>query len=242
MNRILESTIKDFTTQFNYHSLKSDAIFERFCCYSIATKEMPQLTVTNEHIEDACIGNGNDWGIDGFLILINKRSVFSVAEVQSYKDMDLKVDIILLQAKTSEKIDCAELGVFLDGVRNVIRFLEDREKRDKLPPMNESLKEKLQILDSLYECASLGSDLDSSRPILKMYYCVGGNNGPTEDHLSLCNSKQNDLNERLLTVGNSCDIIPALNLNKIYKDNRSRIQKTITIDSAITFHSMDGIA
>lgn len=243
MERILETSIKDFSEQFEYTKLNEAEKFERFCNYSISSQAIPQLTVTRDIIEDATIGNNNDWGIDGFIILANKKPVSTVAEVKSISDMELKVDIILVQAKTSTSINVGELGKFLEGARNILRYINDRTNRHKLPPKNQDLDEKLKVLDALYDCPSLGSELDPSRPCLKLLYCVAGQNGGTQDHQALCTAFQEELSKHLLTVDNLCKIIPCMELNRMYKDNRIRIHNTITIDSAITFHdNMEGIS
>lgn len=243
MERILETSIKDFSTQFGYSNLSEADRFERFCNYSICSQEIPQLTVTRDLIEDFTIGNGNDWGIDGFIILANKKPISSVAEVKSISDMELKVDVILVQAKTSTTVNVGELGKFLEGAKNILRYINDRPNRQKLPPKNPDLDEKLQILDALYDCPSLGSEIDSGHPRLKLLYCVTGHNSGTQDHLALCSSFHDDLNKQMLTVDNTCTIIPYPELNRLYKHNRVRIHNTIIIDSAITFHNnMEGIS
>lgn len=243
MNRIVEASINEFATQFDYKTLSNEAKFEKFCNYSISTKEIPQLTITKEIIDDINIGSGNDWGIDGLMILINKRPISTIAEIRLLKDMELKVDIILIQAKTSDSINVGELGKTMEGARNIIRYLEEKTIRNSLPPANPDLKDKLALLDALYECPSLGSDMDSSRPRLKIFYCVGGQNGATKDHEALCSATKNDIDSKMLTVDNTCEILSSTDLIKIYKGNRTRIQNTITIDSGISFPSnMEGIS
>ena len=242
MNRILQSHIDEFATQFGYQSMPQSDVFERFCNFALGAELMPQLTVTRDIIEDSTIGNGNDWGIDGLYVLVNKRPVSSIADINDTDGMELKVDIILIQAKTSESIDTGELSKFLNGAKDVMRYISDSKVRKNLPPANQDLLDKLSIIDALYSKPGLGSDTDASRPRLRMYYCVAGSNPPTADHKARIAEAKESLDKMNLTNDNLCTILAFDQLQKIYRNNRTRTECTLIIDDSIAFHNnMKGI-
>ena len=93
-------------------------------------------------LDDLNVGNGGDWGIDGFIIIVNGKIVTNQQEVDDLlmANGTLQLQIVLVQAKTSQKFDVAELGQFLDGAEYI---LKDVLGHNNLPSCNDDLHECL---------------------------------------------------------------------------------------------------
>lgn len=75
---LLEAIISDYSTE-NFPSENNlDRIFEYFATESYFKK----YDFSIDEISNGLIGNTNDWGIDGFYIVINNKTIQSVEELK----------------------------------------------------------------------------------------------------------------------------------------------------------------
>ena len=165
MDTITKSIFEDFCKQYEYTNLKEQDAFERFAIYCIIAQQIKNDTISKDLLENMCIGGGNDWGLDGFALIVNgkyistKEEILNLLETNSY----LSVDIFTLQAKTSTSIDSAEVGQSLDGVEYLLKEIISDGDDLTLPPSNQDINNIRELLKCVYEnCASFKDGINPS--------------------------------------------------------------------------------
>ena len=118
MDIITKSYFDEFKKLYGYETIAESDAFELFTIYCIASKYIKTETLSKDILEDIKIGNGNDWGIDGFLIIVNGKIVTSKKAVDDLlvANGNITVQIVLIQAKTSLNFDVSELCMALNGI------------------------------------------------------------------------------------------------------------------------------
>lgn len=99
MDIIVDNYFGKFLKDQQIQGGKTDANFEKFINYiCLATKN-----ITNFNLVSACVGSGNDAGIDGIAIAINNRYIIDINEITELieRGMELNVEFFFVQAKTS---------------------------------------------------------------------------------------------------------------------------------------------
>ena len=145
MDIITKSHFEQFKKQYGYEKKEDCDAFELFSIYCIVSKYIKTDTISRSMLDDLNIGNGGDWGIDGFIIIVNGKIVTSQQEVDDLLSANgtLQVKVVLVQAKTSQNFNVAELGQFLDGSEYV---LKDVLGHNDLPSCNEDLIEYRNLI------------------------------------------------------------------------------------------------
>lgn len=73
MDIITKSHFDEFKKLYGYEGLSDSDAFELFSIYCIASKYIKSETISKDILDDIKIGDGSDWGIDGFLIIVNGK-------------------------------------------------------------------------------------------------------------------------------------------------------------------------
>ena len=81
MDRIIQSFIEDFKTEFNYTKIDNSKLFEHFVNYILASKIYPDRSSLNK----INVGGTRNPGIDGLAIMTNNHLVTSQGEVDYFK-------------------------------------------------------------------------------------------------------------------------------------------------------------
>lgn len=102
MNRILKNHLKKFVTENGLDFLNESDQFERFVNYSV----LVNAVVSTIDLDEITTDSGED-GIDGIAIIVNEKIIISVEEavqIFSQQNRNNDVEIVFIQAKTSENI------------------------------------------------------------------------------------------------------------------------------------------
>jgi hypothetical protein len=122
MNRIIKSHLESFVKSFGLEQEPESSQFEMFVNFSILSEK----TGANFELEDVTTGEGED-GMDGVAILIDEDVILSVEDAESVFDgtkRNHEVEVIFIQAKTSDSFD---LGDFLKFKESIVRFTKSAE-------------------------------------------------------------------------------------------------------------------
>lgn len=144
MDIIVDNYFGKFLKDQQIQGGKTDANFEKFINYiCLATKN-----ITNFNLVSACVGSGNDAGIDGIAIAINNRYIIDINEITELieRGMELNVEFFFVQAKTSEAFECKEISTFADGVLDLFRQENEAKKL-----MNDKVKAKYCMIRKLID-------------------------------------------------------------------------------------------
>jgi len=117
MDRITKSLIKELLNNWNITSSGESKDFENFVNYSILSQEYNKTF----SLEDISTGDGLDTGSDGIGIIVNGTLLNDFDEAEDFLkniDVNLEVDFIFTQSKTSSSFNASDLGNFLFGVED----------------------------------------------------------------------------------------------------------------------------
>ncbi len=164
MHKIIESCLKKFSEENDIESEEESKQFEFFSNYVIAYERYP----ANFDFKDIT-SDDVDGGIDGIIFFIDDELATTLEEVQEIflrRKKSISVDIIFIQAKTSENYDRGEILKFSDGVKDFVAPIS-------YLPQGEFLKDAKKIFNYIVENVAR---VKSGRPNCLMYYVCTSNN------------------------------------------------------------------
>ena len=156
---VLRAYLNDFSNSYNLSDLPEPDIFEFFSAYCVYLRDF------SEHVllDDVIVAGGLDSGIDAIGIFLNDISVTSTAQVDEIASRQrIDADLCFVQAKTSRNLNAAEIGSFLQGVKEFLA--------KKYMPTNQNVVDKRVLSDHVFR----NSVKMRSKPRLHLYYCYVG--------------------------------------------------------------------
>lgn len=235
---VLKSHFDDFKQQYDYQDMTDSKAFELFAIYSIVSKYIKTDTLSSDLLEQFNIGDGNDWGIDGFIVIVNGKIVTSVQEVDDLLNANnyINLNIITVQAKTSHNFDSGELGLFLDGNEY---FLLDLTNSTELPPSNDKLNECRHLLKHIYsKCAVFQ---DGKNPTLDAYFVTCGEyNHQPNFEVKIQNAKKTIMDIDLVSRF-ECNMLGRKDIIRYYKETKSKAEAILKIDNKISLPEVANI-
>ncbi|NIZ01619.1 AIPR family protein [Thalassospira lucentensis] len=223
---ILKAYLKDFAKEFNISDLKEPDIFEYFSAYCVMFRDFSEHTI----LEDIVVGGGLDSGIDSLGLYLNDIPIttFSqVDEVSSRQKID--ADFCFVQSKTSRNISAAEIGSFIQGIKEFFG--------EKYMPTNEHISEKRDLSSYVFE----KSVKMRFKPRLHLYYCYAG----TYKADRVIEARVSAGKDELLSLNLFSDVrFTFLDSNKLqerYQEVNLRIEREITINEYAALPPINGI-
>lgn len=239
MDIVTKSHFDEFMNTYGYNSICESDAFELFSIYCIASKYCKSETISKSLLEDIKVGNGGDWGIDGFLIVVNGKIVTNTKLVDDLLSANGSIDaqIVIIQSKTSTSFSAAELGMALDGIENLLR---DVLGETELPSCNSDLQDYRDLLKHIYSKSSDFSE--GNNPILHGYYVCCGTYNAQKDFESKV-KKTTDFVESTDLVRNfSFSFLDKKEIVNYYKSTKTKPEAIINIEQKITLPKVEGIA
>lgn len=229
MDRITTSLLKSFSEIFDLLDLDSSTQFEHFSNYSIISKS----NRSSVNVYDVHTGQGNDCGIDGLCITVNRKIISDVDEVrdliETHKTLD--VEIIFIQSKTSSKFNCAEILTFTNGIKD---FLAEQP----LLVQNEKIKKVKEIFDFILDNSEY---MYNHKPYCQIYYVTTGNWNGDENIEAVKTSSISEIGDLNLFDKLSFEIYGASDIQKTYQDTKNKLSTTIQFTNRITLPDIDGV-
>ncbi|MGO8093804.1 AIPR family protein [Rhizobium leguminosarum] len=156
---ILNSYLNEFSKLYGLTNLKEPEIFEYFSAYCIMHRDFSEHTELSEVV----VAGGLDTGIDSAATFLNDIHVITPAQVAEIASRQrIEADFCFIQSKTSRSLSAAEIGSFLQGVKEFFGA--------KYMPANESIADKRDLSDAVFSV----SVKFKSKPRLHLYYCYTG--------------------------------------------------------------------
>lgn len=230
MNIIMKSHFDEFVKKFGFASKSKDDAFELFAIYCIASKYSSNQTITKTILEDVNIGNGNDWGIDGIIIVVNGRIVTTIKEVDDLVSTNgfLSVHFVFVQAKNTYSFNAAQLGNSLDGAENIFN---DVLGTQPLPPSNEDLNEYRDLIKHIYSLSSTFKD--GENPSCSHYYMCRGQYNHSTDFTTKIDKASKAINSMDLTKSFDCKILDWKDIINYYKDTKVKREVELTVEKRL---------
>lgn len=117
MHRIVSSHLDSFVEQYALQANKRTVQFEKFANFAVLSGKLATLP----DLDDVTTGSDDD-GTDGIAIIVNEEHIISAEDAEtlfSHERRNNDVDVVFIQAKTSDGFD---LGDFLKFKESVLRF------------------------------------------------------------------------------------------------------------------------
>ena len=230
MDIVTKSFIDQFKDQYGYNNLEDSQIFELFSIYCIASKYIRSETINKDLLDDLNIGNGGDWGIDGFLLIVNGRIVTSIQEIDDLllANNSLQIKIIVIQAKTSEQFKVNELGQELDGIEYILKEIY---QNSKVPNSNKNLDTYRNIIKHIYSKSAYFDNGENPKVIL--YYVTCGEYKEQKDHDAKIDKTKESIEKLGLTSLFKCKLLGKKDIINLYKETKSKIETTIKVNHKI---------
>jgi AIPR protein len=162
VDRITESLLTDFSTEYELSSLDEDKRFEHFASFITVRRSLSDTFDT----EDIVTGSGSDTGIDAIAIIANGTLVTDVEGFIEQADRSGSLDItfILVQAERSPSFETAKIGQFQFGV---LDFFKDKPAL----PRNSMVQSRADIMDAIYKRSA---KFKRGNPICRLFYVTTG--------------------------------------------------------------------
>ena len=238
MDIVLKSHFDQFKTQFELANLPECDAFELFAIYCVVSQYVKNETITKDLLLDLNIGNGGDWGIDGFVILVNGKIVKTK---EAFNDLyeanpQLSIDFVIVQAKTSESFSSALLGQTLDGAENFLRYVSGVTN---LPSCNNEIADYRDLMREIY---TKSADFkDKLNPNMTVYYIACGDYKSQSDFTSKIDATNNFVKETILINKFVANVVGKKELVSMYKDTKSQLTKDIKVEHKLTMPDVDKI-
>jgi hypothetical protein len=82
---------------------KPDEYFELFAAQQ--TLELRRFNLDPTEVESGIVGGGDDGGVDGFYVFVNRKFVREDTDPQIFKDQQLNFELVILQAKNTTSFE-----------------------------------------------------------------------------------------------------------------------------------------
>lgn len=216
MDRIIQSFIDDFKSEFNYDKIDNSKLFEYFINFILASKIYPDRS----SLDKINVGGTRNPGIDGLAIMTNNHLVTTQEEVDYFiQDADLlDIEFIFIQSKTSDSFEMGGINTFIASVKE---FFRDGEL---------NFEDELLNLRDLKNYIYKNSIKMEKSPSLKLYYATTGKWTSDQNLTTIINSGIKDL--KSLDIFTDIKFIPidADRIKALYREIKNKITKEIIFE------------
>ena len=229
MDTVTRAMLKEYSESNNLTELDPSKQFEHFVAYCIFSARFPEEIET----EDLVAGDGNDLNIDAFAVKVNGRLVDDADVVDDILQLSgaLDVEFLIAQAKSSDSFDGAAILALGDNlVKEVFASAPSL-------PMNDDVRRFVEIKNRVYENASKLND----NPVCRVFYACTGN-WKNDDYLTkIIDRKKDELIDTNLFSSVSFEPLGARDLQKLFRQTKTSISRTVKIEKLITLPSITNV-
>lgn len=229
MDPVTQSLVTDFCESNSLTNLDPSKQFEHFASYSVFSSRFPEVMETHETI----CGDGGDLNVDAFAVKINGRFVADADVVDDILSMSgaMDVEFLILQAKTSSNFDGAAILALGDNLVSEV-FAEVQSL-----PANADIKRFIEIKKRVYQNAAKLKD----NPVCRIFYACTGNWKNDEYISKIISRKREELEDTSQFSAVSFEPLGARELQKLYRQTKTSLTRTIKIDSPLTLPTIEGV-
>ena len=223
---VLSAYLKDFSTEQGLLNSKEADVFEFFAAYCVYLRDFSEHVV----LEDVVVSGGLDSAIDAVGVFLNDIPVTSPAQVDDIASRQkIDADFAFVQAKTSRKINAAEIGSFVQGVKE---FFGPRYM-----PVNDSIADKRYLSDYVFS----NSVKMRGKPALHLYYCYAGSFKGDPNIEARVDACCNDLRGYNLFSDVTFTFLDSDSLQQRYQEVNLRIEREVQISEYASLPEIKGI-
>lgn len=240
MDIITKSQFDQFRTLYDIEGMKESEAFELFSIYCIASSFVKSETLSKDLLLELNVGGGNDWGIDGFVAIVNGKIVNTPQAVDDLLQSNgfIAVQFVIIQSKVSESFDSAEVAQFLDGVEFI---LNDVLGESSLPICNDDISDVRRLVKHIY---SKSADFQNGdNPKLSVFYVTCGEYQAQSDFVSKI-AKTTAFVSRTDLISNngfSCSLLGKREIIALYKAAKSQLTINIRVEQKLPMPEVESV-
>jgi hypothetical protein len=222
MDKIIKSFLKEFSENFQLSHKYNES--DRFEFFSIFCALYNEYRSTSFELHDFLTGKGTQ-GIDGLSIIVNNKICNSIQEIDDLIDINGYMDVtfILIQSKTSEKFDGADIGNFFDWTKHYFAA-------DKNLFTSTNMQNFLDMKEHIY---NKSNHMINRNPYCRMYYVTSGTWNKDDTNLSgKVNQKLKELKDLNLFENNKIEFHPCGidELRNLYRKTKEKNEVNIKFE------------
>ncbi len=227
-DKILESYLDDFASEFGFDELNSQDRFAQFVNYCVVSR----LTSDSYEVTDLNVDGQGDTGLDGVAILVDGHLVNSHDDVDFFRDQlgRLDVQFVFVQSKSSPHFTTADVGTFLFGVQS---FFDESSTM----PANDEVKNFRFLKDYIYKHSI---HMEKS-PECLLYYVTTGEWHEDPNVVARIDSERKQLSDTNLFSEVSFTPIDAEKIKATYRELRHKIVREVPFEKHTILPSIDGV-
>jgi hypothetical protein len=208
--------------------LDASRAFERFINHCVISRHHPDPFDP----EDVTPGGSGDLGLDGVGIIVNDHLVFDTGAVEYLKRELRRLDVqfVFIQSKMSPHFDGAEIGNFINGVR---QFFNHELPANAGVRIRELHKVKEHIFDS-----SIHMDRN---PICRLYYATTGVWAGDTALRAIIDQGDKDLSHTALFHTVEFGPLDAEGIKKAYREVHNKVVREISFDKHTILPAISGV-
>ena len=144
---VLDGFVSSFAGVRGFSNIPEQEVFEAFVTSSILRK-YHQTDITGME-DDVLVGGSRDGGLDAVAVLVNGRLVNTDEDVAFFFDSHrrLDVELVFIQAKTSQRFQAADIGNFAFGVEQYFNAVNNQETSIIFTP---EILQKIEFTRNIY--------------------------------------------------------------------------------------------
>ncbi|MDP3148255.1 MAG: AIPR family protein [Ignavibacteria bacterium] len=227
MDIITKNLLDDFLQKYEINPIGESEDFEKFCSYSIVSKEY------NDEFSLDDVSTYKNQGVDSIAIIVNGHLVNAIEEIDDIIDLNKYLDItfIFIQAKTSSKFEGTEIGNFIFTVKDF--FKETSEL-----PMNEAVKKFTRLKNCLFQNFP---KMTKGNPTCKLYYVTTGKWVGDKSLQAVIDGNIKELEDTQLFSKVFFEPCDASLIQKYYRKTSEKVSAEFNFDKFITLPKIDGV-
>ncbi|WP_084490752.1 AIPR family protein [Sphingobium ummariense] len=223
---VLRAYLKDFSSSHDMDGIGESVLFEYFSAYCVFLRDFSEHVV----LDDVVVSGGLDTAIDAAGIFINDIPVTSPVQVDEIAARQrIEVDFAFIQSKTSRSLNAAEVGSYIQGIKE---FFGPRYQ-----PANDDIAAKRFLSDHVF----INSVKMRSKPRLHIFYCYAGSfkNDPVIE--ARVQSGCDEIKAYNLFSDISFEFLDAERLQQRYQEANLRIEREVQMNEYASLPIINGI-
>lgn len=229
MDRITENLVAEFAKEYGLVGVSSSEQFEHFVNLSIVNAEYQE----SFDPADVYIGGDSNIGIDGLAIIVNGALVAEEQEVLDLLESNkhLEVSFIFTQAKTSSRFDGAEIGSFVEAVRDFFR-----------PTPRLVRSAQLQKMAAIADFIFKNTAKMRGNPVASLSYVTTGTWIGDQNLQARLDQGRQDIDATALFSSVKVEALGATGIQRLYRQTKEAIAVEIDFPNKVTLPDIPGVA
>lgn len=228
MDRITAQLLGEFASEYDFSQAPQDLQFEHFVNLSVVARDYADSFDPS----DVHVGGDSNPGIDGIAIIINGSLVTEVEEIDDLLQTNKYIEALFVftQSKTSSSFNGADIGSFIEAVRDFFR---------ESPRLVRGTH--LQAKAALSEHIFRHSSKMRSNPKCSLYFVTTGLWTNDKNLSARLEQGQSDLMQTQLFSAVTVDALGAAEIQRLYRQSKETIDVEIEFANKVTLPSLPGV-